>query len=327
MYRLRVKNFGVLKDIDIELNKTNLFIGENGSGKSVLAKLITIITDETFNKTNYLKKFSEFQIDFITDYTSIKFIEMKNNYTIFNIENQKLHFNNQYKSTSQYIPAERNLISILNKSIFSLITSDIPLPKSLLIFASQYEKAKNEIKELELLNMKFKNENGEDKIYYDDKNYLSLENSSSGIQTALPLYLTLKYFNQRDNDIIIEEPEQNLYPKSQVDTIKYIIENSSENLYLMTHSPYVLSTLNILLFSYKASSTNSILKEKISKIIPKSQQINPEKFSAYFIKDGKSESIKSKRGLISENAIDESSDIIDDEFSELMELYREYKNG
>jgi len=43
MDRLIVKNFGPLKDVDIELNKINLFIGENGSGKSVLAKIITIV--------------------------------------------------------------------------------------------------------------------------------------------------------------------------------------------------------------------------------------------------------------------------------------------
>ena len=43
MDRLIVKNFGPLKDIDIELKEINLFIGENGSGKSVLGKTITII--------------------------------------------------------------------------------------------------------------------------------------------------------------------------------------------------------------------------------------------------------------------------------------------
>lgn len=324
MYRLIVKRFGVLKNIDIELNKTNLFIGENGSGKSVLAKLITIITDKTLNETNYLKKFNEFQINFITNNTIIELY--KNNEVVLKVNKSNIKILNYKSFESKYIPAERNLISLLNKSIFSLITSDIPLPKSLLTFASQYEKARENIKELDLLNIRFKNENGEDKIYYDDKNYLVLENSSSGIQTAVPLYITLKYFNNKNEDIIIEEPEQNLYPKSQVDTIKYIIENSSNNLYLMTHSPYVLTTLNILLFAHKVSSTNSILKDEISKIIPESQQINSEKFSAYCIKDGKSESIKSKRGLISENAIDEASDTIDNEFSELMELYRKYKN-
>ncbi len=355
MLTLKVKKFGVLKDINIELNKTNLFIGENGSGKSVLAKLITIVTSFDKYSNKFFDEFSKYDIDFIDNNTFIKLSD--GIHIIFTIENRKIIFSDKVLETiskidktkdflisfnnpdnisidevmpkmfiSQYIPAERNLISLLNKSIYSLLTSDIPLPKELLNFAGQYEKAKNEIKELSLLGMKFKTENSVDKIYYNENEFLPLENSSSGIQSALPLYLTIKYFNTKHNNIIIEEPEQNLYPKAQFDTIKYIVENSSNNLYLMTHSPYVLSTLNILLFAYKASNTNDKLKEEIEKIIPSSQQINPDEFSAYFIKDGKSENIKSQRGLISENAIDEASDMLDDEFGELMDIYSEYKN-
>jgi len=40
--RLIVKNFGPLKDIDIELKNVNVFIGPQASGKSALAKLFTI---------------------------------------------------------------------------------------------------------------------------------------------------------------------------------------------------------------------------------------------------------------------------------------------
>jgi len=378
MYRLVVKNFGVLKDIDIVLNKTNLFIGNNGSGKSVLAKLITIITNTTLSEDKIYKKFKDFDIDFIKEDTFIEFKE--NNNSMIKIENKKLTFfedkiklenllnelnspniqnkineiklfaqfsnkktrdeikefskiitnlnSDVEKLKSQYIPAERNLISLLNQSLSNLIVNEIPLPKSLMIFASNFEKAKNEIKELALLDMKYISSNGQDKIYYDDDNYLPLENSSSGMQTALPMYLTIKYFNSKHNNIIIEEPEQNLYPKAQIDTIKFIVENSDNNLYLMTHSPYVLSILNILIFAFKASNTNNILKQKIEAIVPPSQQINPKKFSAYLIKDGKSINIKgNKTGMIKENVIDDISDDIDDQFDELMELYREFKDA
>ena len=357
MYNLKIKNFGVLKDIDINLNKINLFIGDNGSGKSVLAKIITIVTSFDRYSDNFLDEFYKYDIGFIEDDTVLEFIDIKSSHIIFSIENNKVNFSNKTLEsisnvdeiknilnsfqnpenvnidnflpkyfTSQYIPAERNLISLLNRSIYSLISSDIPLPKHLLTFASNYEKAKNEIKELDLLNMKFVSQNGQDRIYYNKENFLPLENSSSGMQTALPLYLTLKYFSTKYNDIVIEEPEQNLYPKSQVDTIKYIIQNSPNNLYLMTHSPYILSILNILLFAYKASSTNDLLAKKINSRISKDQHINPNNFSAYLIKDGKSISIKSENtGMIKENIIDDISDNIDEEFNHLMQLYREYK--
>ncbi len=355
MLNLTVKNFGVLKDIDIELNKTNLFIGDNGSGKSVLAKLITIVTNEV--PENFLGQFKEFNIDFITDKTVILFEEDKN--LLLHIEDDRLkhHSPSKYKDSvikqlttknpnnqnilelknnldildgleSQYIPAERNLISIFNQSISNLVTAKIPLPDTLLKFSSEYNKARKEIKELNLLNMKYVNKNGNDIIYYDDDNYLSLGNSSSGMQTALPMYLALKYFSSSYSHIIIEEPELNLFPKTQIETIKYIIETTTKNdSHIMTHSPYVLSILNTLIFAFKASNTNNILKDKISTIIPKDQQINPDEFSAYLIENGISKSIKGKStGMIQENVIDDIGGKIDDEFSELMEIYSEFKS-
>ena len=65
MQKLIVKNFGVLKNIDIVLNKTNLFIGDNGSGKSVLAKLVTIVTSFDEYSDDISKQFKRFDIDFI----------------------------------------------------------------------------------------------------------------------------------------------------------------------------------------------------------------------------------------------------------------------
>ncbi|MEA1954891.1 MAG: AAA family ATPase [Campylobacterota bacterium] len=350
MLKLSVKNFGVLQDIDIELNKTNLFIGDNGSGKSTLAKLITVITDFTLDENGIVERLKDFNINFLNEdcfielkeddkliiriindiitiselSKHIKKVEKEINKIIsiddFIIEQEK---NNSLKS--KYIPAERNLISLFNQSLSNMITSNIPLPKTILEFSADYNKARNDIKELNILGMRYENENSQDRIYYEGSDFLGLEHSSSGIQSALPLYLTLKYFASKHENIIIEEPELNLYPKSQIDTVKYMIENQqNSSLSIMTHSPYILSVLNILLFAYKASNTNDILKDKISKIIPKEQQINTDNFSAYLIENGISKSIKGKStGMIEENDI---GDMISNEFGELMEIYREFKN-
>ena len=107
-----------------------------------------------------------------------------------------------------------------------------------------------------------------------------------------------------------------------------MIENRQDSsLSIMTHSPYILSILNVLLFAYKASNTNDVLKDKISAIIPKEQQINPDEFCAYLIEKGISKSIKGdSTGMIKENVIDEIGGKLDDEFNELMEIYREFKN-
>jgi predicted ATPase len=354
MDRLIVKNFGPLKDVDIELNKINLFIGENGSGKSVLAKIITIVLDfknHTIDDEKTLfKKFQEYYIDFFTNKTIIQFFI--NERKSFDISDKKITHNKEFqelhpliqseirkggdriilenKLTSQYIPAERNLIALFNKSLTTLLIAEVPLPKFLLHFTSEFEKAGNTLKELTFLNVKYVNGDGLDrhKVYFNDEDYLSLEYSSSGIQSALPLYLTVKYFANRHNSIIIEEPEQNLFPKAQTETIKYIVEQvSNENhLFMMTHSPYVLSTLNNLIFAYKVAQLGDEAKNEVEEVCTKEQWINPKEFSAYSLEDGMAKNLISTRGLISENEIDNISDDLGDNFDELMEIYREFRN-
>ncbi|WP_409417273.1 AAA family ATPase [Flavobacterium sp. PS2] len=50
--KLIVKNFGPLKDIDIEVREMVTFIGAQASGKSTLAKLISILEDENFRRNS-----------------------------------------------------------------------------------------------------------------------------------------------------------------------------------------------------------------------------------------------------------------------------------
>ncbi len=379
MDRLVVKNFGPLKDIDIEINKINLFIGENGSGKSVLGKLLTILTNlEVMKEENFFQKLNEFQINYIESKTLIrlflsgeentyirfrknkldigknikeflieldknnKFLDNKNFFkSLENILNtdELLKFNKESKdrssnifiynkiTKSQYIPAERNLISLFNKYVTTFITAEIPLPKFLLNFSSQYVRAREEINELSLLNMQYKFENDSERIYYNEKDSLLLEQSSSGIQSALPLYLTVKYFAKKHRSIIIEEPEQNLFPKAQKETVEYIVEQVSDdnNLFMMTHSPYVLSTLNNLIFAHKVAQMSEKTKEQVKELVKEEQWINPDNFSAYYLENGVARNIKSSRGLISDNEIDDISEEMGDEFNTLMEIYREFK--
>ena len=393
MGRLIVKNFGPLKDVDIELNRINLFIGENGSGKSVLGKLITVILDlSSIDEEKIFKSFNKYNINYITNNSIIEYYEdellfsLKNKKILLSTErkeftslinnvdkNQKSlssiikdikdvmpyeefekkileakgleeyssqfilnilkevkeDFKYSHKFISQYIPAERNLISLFNKSLTTLLVAEVPLPKFLLQFSSDFEKAGNELKELEFLNVKYVNGDGLDrhKVYFNNKDYLPLEHSSSGIQSALPLYLTVKYFSNRHSSIIIEEPEQNLFPKAQAKTIKYIIEQVSDDnsLFMMTHSPYVLSTLNNLIMAYKVAQMSKETKEKVKEFIKEEQWINPNEFSAYYLENGIAKNIVSKRGLISDNEIDDISEEITGEFDDLMQIYREFK--
>ncbi len=408
MNRLIVKNFGPLKSIDIELNKINLFIGENGSGKSVLRKLITILYN-VFNNINstkedMIKYFEDYKINYLSKDSVIEFTGISNNkrHDIIKIKDLEFEFgniinelkdgfsiikdtkkiiekekNNQIniikekinmitklkaldgdkqnlqkieddlkkllntiqnenkslqeeannligtfnKLNSRYIPSERNFISIISQSLSSFIVSEIPLPRFFLQFASDFENAANQIQEINFLNVKYIYGDGLDrhKVYFDDKNYLPLNESSSGIQAVIPLLITYKYFTQKYHTIIIEEPEQNLFPKAQKEVVEFIIENLKKDnwLFLMTHSPYILTALNNLILANDVKEAKG--EEAIKGLVKVSQCIPFENINAYYIKDGKAVNIMDKENrLIGVNVIDEISDEVNETFDILL---------
>ena len=66
--KLIVKNFGPLKDIEIEVREMVTFIGAQASGKSTLAKLLSIFEDENFRRDDKilfeeeLRKYNIFKV-------------------------------------------------------------------------------------------------------------------------------------------------------------------------------------------------------------------------------------------------------------------------
>jgi predicted ATPase len=92
--RLIVKNFGPLKDIDIEVREMVAFIGAQASGKSTLAKLLSIFEDEGF-RNNELNPFVLDLINYgISSYlkpdTHIEFICKDYVFSYKNLEGLKL---------------------------------------------------------------------------------------------------------------------------------------------------------------------------------------------------------------------------------------------
>ncbi|UPZ17661.1 AAA family ATPase [Flavobacterium humidisoli] len=98
--RLIVKNFGPLKDIDIEVREMVTFIGAQASGKSTLAKLISILEDEEFRNNHNLKFETELEKYNILSYldlnTFIKYEVLNREITNFNFE----YSNNKYLKNS-----------------------------------------------------------------------------------------------------------------------------------------------------------------------------------------------------------------------------------
>ena len=129
---------------------------------------------------------------------------------------------------------------------------------------------------------------------------------------------------------IVEEPEQNLFPQTQMDLLYHLISeiNHGRNhrLVLTTHSPYMLYALNNCMMAY-------IVKDKIdgetaSKIDSTKYALNPEDVSVWSIKDGclrndKNEphkTIQDERGLIRKNYFNEVMRQVMSDFNKLLEF-------
>ena len=128
---------------------------------------------------------------------------------------------------------------------------------------------------------------------------------------------------------IVEEPEQNLFPQTQMDLLYHLISeiNHGRNhrLVLTTHSPYVLYALNNCLLAYLVK--DKVDEEIVEQIAPVKYALNPEDVSVWSIKDGcvrndKGEphkTIQDKRGLIRKNYFKEVMRQVMSDFNTLLE--------
>lgn len=238
-----------------------------------------------------------------------------------------------------YIPAERNIVSHIKQAFLSFQSLNLPIPKHLIDFAATYNNATYKIKTLDISFLKdktlYKNVNGEDRIYFSPRKSIKLSESASGFQSIIPIILPILYQKNKDTypklsySFVIEEPETNLFPRAQYDLLQLLEKDRSDDFGMIdrgimhiytTHSPFILSSLNNLLFAYIKGKNKDIEKE-IDKVISKDCWINPNEFSAYQIVDGKTKSILNRKsGLIENNVIDSVSEDIMNDFREIAYL-------
>ncbi|MES2655561.1 MAG: hypothetical protein V4620_08230 [Bacteroidota bacterium] len=146
------------------------------------------------------------------------------------------------------------------------------------------------------------------KISENDENVMALFQDYKNIRNNL--------FRTHRTNLIIEEPEQNLFPSTQKQLIykllEYLVSDLDHSLTITTHSPYVLYAINNCILSY-------IVKEKISgkikdKINCSNSSINPIEIKIYEIKDGTLNCIQQQNGLIGENFFDNQMKQVMDDF-------------
>ncbi len=224
--------------------------------------------------------------------------------------------------TKKYISNILNLRKLFSDDIFTIIENFKKFETEKIDFA----KIDIVIKKIQnILKGNYKFESGEEKIYFDDKRYVKINFASSGQQESLWILNLIFHhilFN-RPTTLIIEEPEAHLYPNAQKEIVELmsVFANKNNNkLIVTTHSPYILSAFNNLIYANKLDKKNI----KID-FINKNEFINYKEVNAFFISQDKIYTILDKEiEQIKVEKIDEVSDIINKEYQKLLEL--EYSN-
>lgn len=406
MSRIKIKHFGPLatstneNDGWLEIKKVTVFIGNQGSGKSTIAKLIStcvwiekVLTRGDFKKSEFKAPtfrskycgYHRISNYFKKDKTEIYYEGDSYNFTYtkegeFKIEKNTNARNSYSLPQIMYVPAERNFISIVNKP--NLIKE---LPYSLLTFLSEYDKAKSIIKEnfaLPINDVSLEYSKTNDTVSVKGDGYkVKLQEASSGFQSIVPLYLVSNFlsnsvlnqaaqpnkmstdeakrfeeevskiwsdvnftdeqrrialsalsskFNKSAFINIVEEPEQNLFPKSQnllLQSLLYFNNALPNNkLIVTTHSPYLINELTMAIKTGMLQTKKEIdeeTKKKIDAVYPLSSSLSPGDVAVY--EHNKPEAcfslLKNYKGIPSdENFLNNELEDSNSRFADLLEI-------
>jgi predicted ATPase len=216
MSKIKIKNFGPIKggfqgnNGWFEINKVTVFVGNQGSGKSTIAKLISTFTwiekalvrgdydQKWFERKNRLKNGflpyhrleNYLQADTVIEYQgdaySIKY--EKEVLSINGLDNESAYPLPQI----MYVPAERNFLTYI-KGAKELKLSSVSLQE----FNTEYDNAKNEMKgviSLPVNNTDIEYDKLNDTLNLKGNNYkIKITEASSGFQSLVPLYLVSNF--------------------------------------------------------------------------------------------------------------------------------------
>ena len=119
--------------------------------------------------------------------------------------------------------------------------------------------------------------------------------------------------------IYLEEPEENLFPSTQYELVKWMAKQinttQGNSLCIATHSPYILSSFNNLIQAADSKDSNVV-----ETIVGKSAAIQFEDINVYAVDNGTAKDIKDyDLRLIAQTDLDAASDTISSDFSKLLE--------
>jgi energy-coupling factor transporter ATP-binding protein EcfA2 len=192
-----------------------------------------------------------------------------------------------------------------------------------------------EQKALAILKGKYTIDNFGEKITHQEDNKRStfLSDASSGQQEVVRILQDLEHILTEKKTVlrVVEEPEAHLFPTAQKELIELfsliINQNTDNQLIITTHSPYILTAFNNLLFGQAVIDKNPLAEEAVNAIVEKECRINATDFAAYSLSKKEADSIycetifEEKTGLIDQNYLDVVSEEMGNDFNALYRIH------
>lgn len=152
------------------------------------------------------------------------------------------------------------------------------------------------------------------------------ENDSTAVNQMVEMKRLFEHLSKPQSiSFILEEPEQNLFPQTQVDlfndTIALCNAKHPSSVFITSHSPYLLAAANILLFSGRLRDLG-VSEQQLQEITGTTATIREGEFTAYTVSGGTCRSLlEEDTHLIRENDLDTASDYNGEVFDRLYQIY------
>jgi len=215
MPKIKIKNFGPIKtgytrnNGYLDISNVTVFIGNQGTGKSTIAKLISTFTwmekalfrgdytENVFTTMDFLDERLPYhkiegyladntEIDYIGDAYSIKYANKS-------MEIKKNNDNGYALPQIMYVPAERNIINI--EGVGKLKGISGALSDFISEYSSHASDAMKEPIELPINGIKAEYDKTEKTMFLRGSEYkIRLSEAASGFQSLVPLFLVSRYF-------------------------------------------------------------------------------------------------------------------------------------
>lgn len=160
-----------------------------------------------------------------------------------------------------------------------------------------------------------------EKLYYADGKWTKLMFGSSGQQEVLWALncIFLAILQNEKTFLVFEEPESHIFPDSQekiAQLVALLINSTGSEVFITTHSPYMLTSINLLLYSGKVEE-----KKKKGTVVDYHYRLIPKEIGAYMIPGSRMNMISLIQGeepLIDAAQIDQISDRINQKMDQLV---------